>query len=147
MTPLANIIAGLRRNQLDLKFALEREVRVAMEGAAKLAQSFIGNEQLGWDPLKPATIADKARAGYEVPKPLLRTGELRVSIKGEAEAVPGGVVGVVGTDDPTAIWHELGTSRMPARPFLGPVLILSEPAIVAALGALAVRTLTPGTRP
>ena len=147
MTPLSEVIAGLKRNQFDLKFALERTVRVEMEAAAKLAQSFIGQEMPGWSPLADTTIADKARKGYATPAPLLRTGELKDSIKGEAESVPGGVRGVVGTDDPTAIWHEMGTSKMPARPFLGPAMMLTEPAIGAALGALAVRTLTPGARP
>ncbi len=147
MVPLADYIAGLRRNQFDLKFALEREVRVGMEAAAKLAKSFIGQEMPGWDPLAPSTIADKASKGYATPAPLRRTGELAESIKGEAEAVLGGVRGVVGTNDPTALWHEMGTSRMPARPFLGPALILSEPVLGAALSALAVRTLTPGKRP
>ncbi len=146
MIPLADVISGLKRNQFELKFALEREVRVGMEAAAKLAKSFIGQEMPGWDPLKPSTLAEKAQQGYETPAPLRRTGELADSIKGEAESVPGGVRGVVGTDDPTALWHEMGTSRMAPRPFLGPALILSEPVLGAALSELAVRTLTPGKR-
>lgn len=147
MIPLADVISGLKRNQFDLKFALEREVRVGMEAAAKLAQSFIGQEMPGWDPLADSTIADKQRGGYATPAPLLRTGALKESIKGEAESVPGGVHGIVGTDDPTALWHEMGTSRTPPRPFLGPAMILTEPAIGVALDALAVRTLIPGKRP
>lgn len=146
MTPLADVIAGLRRNQFDLKFALERTVRVEMEAAAKLAKSFIGNEQPGWAALAESTIADKARQGYEVPAPLKRTGELAESIGAETESHVDHVIGVVGSTSPLAILHEQGTSRMPARPFLGPALMLTEPATAAALGELAVRALTPGAR-
>jgi phage gpG-like protein len=147
MVPLSEYIAGLKRNQFDLKFALEREVRLEMEAAAKLAKSFIGQEMPGWDPLKSSTIAEKERGGYATPAPLKRTGELAESIKGEAESTTNGVRGMVYSEDPTALWHEFGTSRLPARPFLGPALVLSETAIGVALGALAIRTLTPGKRP
>ena len=147
MTPLADVIAGLKRNELALKFALEREVRLGMEEAAKLAKGFIGREGPGWAPLAESTIADKERQGYETPAPLLRTGELRDSIKGEAESVPGGVRGVVESDDPSALSHEIGSSREPPRPFLGPAVMLTEPILATALNELAVRVLTPGARP
>jgi len=147
MIPLADVIAGLKRNQLALKFALEREVRLGMEAAAVEARSFIGNEQPGWAALADSTIAEKQRLGYPTPHPLERTGELKDSISGEAETIPGGVHGVVGSTSDLAILHEVGTSRMPARPFLGPALMLTEPKIAVALAELAVRTLTPGSRP
>ncbi len=132
MTPLADVIAGLKRNELALKFALEREVRLGMEAAAKLAKGFIGREVPGWAPLAESTLADKARQGYETPAPLKRTGELRDSIKGEAESLPGGVRGIVESDDPNALWHEVGTSREPPRPFLGPALMVLAGVIPAA---------------
>lgn len=147
MTPFADAIAALRRNRAELPLALEREVAVAMEAAAKLAQSFIGEEMPGWTPLAEATLADKARKGYATPKPLLRTGELRDSIKGQAEPIPGGVRGVVGTNDEHAATHETGSFYEPPRPFLAPALILTEPVLASSLAALAVRTLTPGARP
>ncbi len=147
MTPLADVIAGLKRNELALKFALEREVRLGMEEAAKLAKGFIGQEMPGWDPLKESTLADKERQGYETPAPLKRTGELQDSLKGEAESVPGGVRGIVSSDNETALFHEIGTSREPPRPFLGPALMLTEPILATALNELAVRLVTPGARP
>jgi len=147
MIPLADVIAGLKRNQLALKFALEREVRLGMEAAAVEARSFIGNEQPGWAALAESTLSDKERQGYPTPHPLERTGELKDSISGEAETFLGGVHGVVGSTSDLAVLHEVGTSRMPPRPFLGPALMLTEPKIAVALAELAARVLTPGSRP
>ena len=146
MIPIADVIAGLKRNQLDLKFALEREVRLGMEEAAKLAKSFVGEEMPGFDPLAPSTIADKTRKGYPTPRPLERTGEVRDSIVGEAESTPEGVVGIVGSTSEYMIYSEIGTSREPPRPVLTPALMLTEPVIGKALSELAVRALTPGAR-
>ncbi len=145
MTPLADAVAGLKRNQLGLKFALEREVRLGMEAAATLAKSFIGEEQEGWDPLAASTIADKARQGYAVPAPLLRTGSLRDSLEAVAESVGDGVHGEIGTQNETAHFHEFGSSREPPRPFLGPAMMLTEPAIAKALEELALHILNPGS--
>lgn len=147
MIPLSEVTGSLRRNLLDLKFALEREVRLSMEAAAKHARSLIGEEQPGWDALAESTLEEKARLGYPTPAPLLREGDLRDSIKGEAETTLEGVKGVVGSTDPIAIYHEAGTSRMPPRPFLAPSLMLAEPEIATTLGKLAVRALTPGEKP
>jgi len=146
LIPLSDVIAGLKRNQLALKFALEREVRLGMEEAAKKAKSFIGEQQQGWPELAASTIAEKSALGYPVPAPLLRDGDLRDSISGEAESGFREVVGIVGSTDPISVYHEVGTSRVPPRPFLGPALMLVEPELATALAETAVRALTPGAR-
>jgi phage gpG-like protein len=70
-----------------------------------------------WAPLADSTIADKERLGYSPPdNPLLRTGEMRNSIKSN-------VVDLdiyFGCTDPKSVYHEFGTSKMPMRPFIGP---------------------------
>jgi hypothetical protein len=48
------------------------------------------------------------------PGPLLETGELRDSIGRHAE----GNDGEVGSNNDKAVWHELGTSKIPPRSFL-----------------------------
>lgn len=162
MMPIAEVIEGLKRHELELKFALEREVRLRMEGAAHEARGFIGHEMEGWAPLSPATmdgffseragryIEGKTELGYvnqvSATDPLLRTGGLRDSISGEAESVGLGVRGIVGSTSDIAAYQEVGTSTIPPRPFLGPALMLEEPKIAEDLGHLAVRTLTPGSR-
>lgn len=146
MMPLADVIAGIRRNLYAVPFALEREVGAGMAEAAKLAKSYIGNEQPGWAPLAASTIEEKAALGYEVPAPLLREGDLRDSIESEVETSGREVTGIVGSTDPIAIFFSTGTSRMPPRPFLEPAFMLTEPKITAALGELALRLLTPGAQ-
>jgi hypothetical protein len=161
MTPVKEVIEGLRRHEFELRFALERDVRLNMEVAAKVSRGFIGHEIEGWAPLSPATmngfyspdagwIKGKIELGYvnqiSATDPLLRTGELRDSIGGEAEEVGIGVRGIVGSTSDIAALQEMGTSRIPARPFLGPALMLAETKIAEDLGHLAIRALTPGSR-
>lgn len=85
------------------------------------AASKIGNEQAGWPALAESTIADKERAGYPVPAPLLRTGYMRATIEHE---VIGNDEVDIGSPDPVALWQELGTSKgIPPRSFLGSSMI------------------------
>ena len=88
----------------------------------KKAKSAIGQEHELWPDLAASTIADKARQGYLTPKPLLRSGEMRDSI----EYTVHGMEGSVGSNDPVAVFQELGTSRIPARSFLASSAIASE---------------------
>lgn len=66
-----------------------------------------------WPPLRPRTIAAKARQGKSN-KPLIAQGLLARSPR---------IVNVtntrvtVGSDRPYASYHQLGTTRIPARPF------------------------------
>lgn len=81
-----------------------------------------------WEPLAPSTIAEKQRLGFsfnQESNPLLRTGQLRDSI--QLVLTPNGFV--VGSADPIAEYQELGTSRIPARPFIQPALFQSLPVI------------------
>jgi HK97 gp10 family phage protein len=75
-----------------------------------------------WPALSENTIARKARGGYlgqvSSTDPLLRTGELKNSIRGRTF----GLVGILGSNSGVANHHEFGTSRMPPRPFIGPAM-------------------------
>lgn len=86
--------------------------------AKTMAAEYIGHELPQWRPLAASTIAQKERLGFtghvSATDPLLRTGGMRDSIVSE---VSGHEV-VVGSDDQKAVWQELGTSRIPPRPFL-----------------------------
>ena len=85
-----------------------------LDGGSKILQEEakreLGQYQPGWPALKPETIARKATGD----SPLLETGELRDSI--EREVQPDAAY--VGSNNKKAVWHELGTSRIPPRPFL-----------------------------
>lgn len=104
---------------------VEPELRVALAAttvaAAESAKGYIGEYQAAagpvpaWPPLAESTVTQKIRLGYAPPdNPLLRTGEMRDSITTEIE----GLVGAVGSDSKIALYQEMGTSKMPPRPFL-----------------------------
>jgi phage gpG-like protein len=86
---------------------------------ARKARGMIGHEQPYWQGLAAATIADKIRMGFPAPAPLLRTGDLKRSIKVDAPYHNGNETwGFVYSDSPYAKYQELGTSSIPPRPFI-----------------------------
>jgi hypothetical protein len=110
------------------------------ELSATMAAAYIGTYQPGWPALAEATIKSKAAAGYAVPDPLLRTGEMRDSIKHEVDPILLEVA--VGSNDKTALFQELGTSRVPPRSFLGLAMRNSMPFAAETFGAIALKILT-----
>jgi len=83
-----------------------KEACVIIEDDAKDA---IGTYRYGWPPLGPAAVAKHGDT------PLLDTGAMRDSIKHTVESAH---VGYVGTNSEYAKYQELGTSKIPPRPFL-----------------------------
>jgi hypothetical protein len=84
-------------------------VRKACQMVYDEARRVIGEGYDFWPALAPATLAHKM-----LNTPLLETGELRASIEWQAH----GLEGAVGSNNDRAVWHELGTARIPARSFL-----------------------------
>ena len=126
----------------DLRGAIERmpEAREAgLRKAAELvrdeAKALIGAEDDAWSPLADSTVEEKERLGFtgkvSSTDPLLRTGELRASIK-VGHVTPEHAI--VGTDDPIVRFQEFGTERIPPRPFIGMALHREKDKIEAALG-------------
>lgn len=104
-------VMGVMQHEVDL--ATDAALKKAANVLEKEAKSAIGTYRYGWEPLAASTLARKA-----ADTPLLETGELQRSIEnnvGHKEAW-------VGTDDRKATWLEFGTSKMPARPFMGGAL-------------------------
>lgn len=89
------------------------------------AKSLIGAYQQAagpfeaWRELSDATRAERVRLGYPADEPLLRTGDLRDSIS----HVVRGNEASIGSNNPIAVYQEIGTSRIPQRSFLGISLI------------------------
>jgi hypothetical protein len=85
-----------------------------------------------WAPLAERTKDQRERLGFAPDDPELRTGRLRDNILSSAEdgraavGVPDAIVGGGSVRDPVrnigevALWQEVGTNAIPARPFLGP---------------------------
>lgn len=69
-----------------------------------------------WSPLKEAYLRWKIKKGFSEKK-LHRTTTLAQSFTSRVE----GLQAIIGTPVPYSIYHEYGTKRMPARPFIKPV--------------------------
>lgn len=87
-----------------------------------------------WPLLADGTEDAKAKAGYPADAPLLAAGDLKASYEHRTE----GLEAVIGSDNPTAEYHEFGTSKMPARPVLGPAAFENKEAIHQLVGEAAV---------
>jgi phage gpG-like protein len=100
---------------------LEHAQKVGLEAAAQIVQHeakrVIGTYDYGWPELAESTKKDRANKGFPENEPLLRTGELRDSIE---YTIVSDTEAQVGSNNDKAVWHELGTSRVPPRPFLAP---------------------------
>ena len=135
---LLGFIAELGAIERDLHALPQMVVERACQIVEKKAKNSIGKQHDIWPPLAPSTVHDKEAHGFPVPKPLLRTGELRDSIE---HTMIDSHHGEVGTNDPRGPWFEFGTSRMPPRPFLVPAAQASEDKIHRMAAAAYVSTL------
>lgn len=96
-----------------------------------------------WAALAPSTVRQRILQGYPARPILVRSGALRNSLLSpgaansyeDLQTTGDGWTLVVGTEDSKAIFHELGTARMPARPFIA-LSDQAEQRIVSALDTL-----------
>jgi phage gpG-like protein len=143
---LGDAIAHFVTMQADIKLAEEAAVAMAMKIVQRTAKRMIGKSgNPFWPELAQSTIEDKIRHGWPVPSPLLRTGELRDSIETAGPFRSGNTVrGYVGSNNDKAVWHELGTSRVPPRPFLSLAAMGKEKEIVEKTAAIIFATMVRG---
>jgi phage gpG-like protein len=119
---LGGFAAHLLTIEADLELTREVCVEKACRMVEKEAKAAIGTYRFDWPPLQPETVARKAGGDT----PLLETGELQKSIGHVVGREGGDVVGYVGTNDPIAKYHELGTRTIPPRSFLGEAAMRKE---------------------
>ena len=117
-----------------LPLEVKHENHRALERVGKLiekeARRVIGTYDYGWKQLAESTQSDRESHGYEPDEPLLRTGALRDSIRytvGHNEVT-------IGSDSQIARWQELGTSRIPPRPFLSGAAHQKMPEVLHIIG-------------
>ena len=110
-----------------MKLSQEVCVEKACRMVEKEAKTAIGTYRYDWPRLEPETVARKAKGDT----PLLETGELRDSIEHVVGREGTEVVGYVGTNNPIAKYHELGTRTIPPRSFLGEAAMRQEHKILA----------------
>lgn len=120
--------------------ALQAGLKRVAQVIEKTAKSEIGHYQPSvgpfqdWAPLAESTEQDKARLGYLLDAPLLRTGEMRDSISHEVS----GLEAVIGSPEEKLVWQEFGTKTIPPRPVLGPAAFRNKELIHKIVGAAAV---------
>jgi phage gpG-like protein len=131
---ILEFVAKTKSIEHDLKEVSHAIVARACEMVCAEAKRVIGVGYPEWPALAPETLAKKM-----MNTPLLETGEMRASIEWNAE----GDEGFVGSNNDKAVWHELGTSRIPPRPFLMGAAMRMEP-LIHAMAAKAVMAVLAG---
>src|ERR1700730_15569181 len=101
-------VAKLKTIEMELHVLGPAIIAHACEMVAAEAKRVLGTEGYDWPQLSPATLAHKMQSGM-----LLETGELRASIEWNSE----GNQGFVGSNNDRAVWHELGTRKIPPLSF------------------------------
>lgn len=135
MISLSEWAADLRDAAARCKPEIEVTLAAEMKRLGEIAAEMPGRPHAHWPPLADRTIEDKGSAA----EPLLREGDLKASISGEAD----GFVGVIGSTDLKAKYHEFGTAKMPPRTIYAYVMTEHLDELKATFDALAVRLLTP----
>lgn len=115
-------------------------IHEGLDRAAKLVETTAKSEfghyqpQTGpfpeWPELADSTQEQREAMGYTPNDPLYRTGSIRDSV---SRAVHG-LDAVVGSTSDLMIYHEFGTSRMPARPVFGPAVFRNRKEIQTLVG-------------
>jgi len=101
--------------ELELGFhAIVTEIEETAKEEIGVYQPAVGPFE-AWAPLAASTKAERVRLGYTEDEPLLRSGQLRDSIESEVT----GLAAIVGTKSEIGLWQEVGTDRIPPRPFIG----------------------------
>ena len=118
---MANAIAALRDAEVEGTMA------AVLAGQAEALAGAV-REALGTPP------------GGDHGRPWVQTGALQGSIGYEAK----GLQAAVGSSDPAAAPQELGTVRLPPRPFLSPAAAAAAPEIAATVGMAVAARLRPG---
>lgn len=116
---------------------LEPGLRVPAEIIKReIDQAFLGSrapDGVAWAPLAPATLARKRAQGFSI-KPLIRRGARGLRGQIVSRATQRGIRVGIGPLTPYGVFHQYGTVRIPARPFLpvrgtpsAPVLMTAGP--------------------
>lgn len=120
---LPSLVVGLQRMQTDIgDWSLFWTQRFAPAFYANMRQDVTlegGGSGARWAPLSPAYATWKA-ARFPGAGILVRSGALKASLAGPDSPLsvfrPGPTSLEIGTSVPYAMYHQLGTSRMPQRP-------------------------------
>jgi phage gpG-like protein len=111
--------------EAEMKHADHRALEKAARIVEAEAKRVIGTYDYGWPALAPSTLAQKA-----ADTPLLETSEMRDSI----EHISDHTEANIGSNNDKAFWQELGTVKIPPRPFLAGALVHKTDEVVKVIG-------------
>lgn len=126
----------IAQSSAAIAIGLESQFKLIVKGIEETAKEELGIYQPAvgsfdaWAPLAGSTMAGRESAGYTANEPLLRSGELRDTI--ESEVI--GLAAIVGTKSAIGFWQEVGTDRIPPRPFIGPAYVRKIDPLMDAIG-------------
>lgn len=117
-----------------LSISVNRSTKKSVEKACRIirdeAKRVLGTYDYGWPSLAESTIKRKATGD----SPGLETGAMRKSIKFSVSGSRMNWEGYIGTDDPHALFFELGTIHQPPRSFLAGAAMQKEREVKKILG-------------
>lgn len=143
---LAAFASHLVELQASVALEAHKGLKEVANAVTETAKGEIGHYQQAigpfpkWADLAEGTKIDRVQQGYPADDPLLRSGELRDSIENEVSRLEA----VVGSKSDIAVYQELGTDKIPPRPFLGPAVIHNHALIKRIFGEALVRGLLGG---
>jgi hypothetical protein len=143
---IASFVEHLAVLQLQEKLALQKGLEKCAAAIEKSARDELGLYQghagdfPAWPALAPATLAAHDRLGSG-DAPMIGAGDLAGSIGHTVQ----GLEAKVGSTSRVMVYQELGTSRMPPRPVLGPAAIRNRALIHDTLRRAAVEGLLHGS--
>jgi phage gpG-like protein len=135
-TSLGQFARHLATMEVAVALELRRGLAEVASAVETTARESIGTYQqaigpfAAWSPLAESTVADRTAKGYTPDEPLFRDGTMRNSIGKDVS----GLEAVIGSTSDIAVYQELGTDKIPPRPFLGPAVLHNEELIKRILG-------------
>ena len=112
-------IRGLDRTQNRLTNLTHFWRPEAVPIIQRTLRQIFDREGPGWAPLSQSTLRSRLIPNLPI---LQQTGALMASVVDHPFIETRRKALLFGTENPYAHFHEFGTSRMPARPFLGPAI-------------------------
>lgn len=138
---IGDFVRFMSRQVATLPAAQRHALAEGAEIVLEEAKSYPGEYQTGWQALAEATKDRRAAAGHAPDEPLKVTGELQASYRSK---VSDAHHAAVGSDNPKALWQELGTPTIPRRPVLSLAGSTKEAEVVHTIGRVIARHMVGG---
>jgi hypothetical protein len=146
---LASFVIHLEQALVEIHHETHKALERAGQVVEKEAKFEIGHYQdqagpfVAWKELAAATKSDRIAHGFSENDPLLRTGDMRDTVKHRVDmtGIASGEAHI-GSDSEIALYQEIGTVSIPPRSFLGGALVRKIEAVKHICGEHIVAAIT-----